>query len=205
MTFHIALSAFAGTAVEFLETAAIAYALAQSGYSREALIGTMVGSLLVMIPAPFMWPLFNLVPVHLFQLAVGVLLLWLGLSWFTKSVYRQMRGESPAWLEHPLGAHRGDTHSIHTGFRYVTALVMAKSAAVEAIEICMIVSALALGSGAWMPAVGGAVLALAATTSLVVVLKGKLRHVPAVTVKLWTGVLLSAIGAFWIYEGLAGS
>ena len=36
----------------------IAYALAQTGYPREALIGTLLGTLLVVIPAVFIGPLF---------------------------------------------------------------------------------------------------------------------------------------------------
>jgi uncharacterized membrane protein len=44
--------------------------------------------------------------------------------------------------------------------------------------------------------------ALLATAGLVFALQGKLQNVPEVSFKLWTGVILSAIGAFWIVEGV---
>ena len=44
--------------------------------------------------------------------------------------------------------------------------------------------------------------ALVATGCLVIVAKGKLQRVPEVDFRLWTGVLLSSIGLWWVYEGL---
>lgn len=79
---------------------------------------------------------------------------------------------------------------------------MTKSAAIEAFEICMIVSALAVVSGAWGSALAGMAAALLGTGCLVIAAKGALQHVPEVDFKLWTGVLLSSIGLWWLYEGL---
>ncbi|HJU06281.1 MAG TPA: hypothetical protein VJ692_14125 [Nitrospiraceae bacterium] len=202
MNLHIAIASFAGTGVEFLETAVIAYALVRTGYPREALLGTILGSLLVVIPAFFIWPLFRLIPVHIFQLAVGAMLLWLGLSWCIKSIRRKLHRQRPEWMENPLGAYQGHLEPIPARLSYFNALVMTKSAAVEGFEICLIVSALALASGAWVSALAGTLVALLATVGLVVALKGKLQSVPEVSLKLWTGVLLSVIGMFWIVEGL---
>jgi uncharacterized membrane protein len=89
---HIAVASFGSAGVEFLETAAIAYALGRTGYPREAIIGTILGALLVIIPAVFVWPLFRIIPVHIFELAVGVMLLWVGLSWSIKSIIRERAG-----------------------------------------------------------------------------------------------------------------
>jgi uncharacterized membrane protein len=33
-------------------------------------------------------------------------------------------------------------------------------------------------------------------------LHGKLQDIPEVSIKLWTGVLLSAIGLLWLWEGV---
>jgi uncharacterized membrane protein len=202
MNLHIALASFAATGIEFLETAVIAYALAQTGYPREALTGTLLGTLLVVIPALFLWPLFELIPVHIFQLAVGTMLLWLGLSWSIKSIRRKLHGRRPGWVDNPLRAYRDHRLSDRTGFSPVNALIMTKSAAVEGFEICLIVSGLALASGALLSALAGSLVALVATVGLVFAIKGHLQHVPEVSFKLWAGVILSAIGAFWIFEGL---
>ncbi len=90
MNLPIAFASFISAGIEFMETAAIAYALGKTGYPREALIGTILGTLLVLIPAVFVWPLFRLIPIHCLELAVGVMMLWLGLSWCMKSIHRNM-------------------------------------------------------------------------------------------------------------------
>jgi len=77
---------------------------------------------------------------------------------------------------------------------------MTKSAAIEAFEICMIVSAVTVASGAWGSALAGMALALLGTGCVGIVAKGTLQHVPEVDLKLWTGVLLSSIGLWWLYE-----
>ena len=71
------------------------------------MIGTILGSLLVVIPAFFVWPLFSLIPIHIFQLVVGAMLLWLGLSWCIKSIRRKLRHRRAGWMDNPLGAHQG--------------------------------------------------------------------------------------------------
>jgi uncharacterized membrane protein len=199
---QIALASFAGAGVEFLETAAIAYALARSGYPREAIIGTITGIVLVIVPALFAWPLFRLVPVNLFELGVGGMLLGLGLSWVVKSVRRKRNHQRAGWVQAPLRRYQGHLEPAPSRFSFFNAVVKTKSAAVEGFEICMIVSALALASGAWISALAGAFLALIATLGLVVLLHGRLRSVPEVALKFWSGLLLLGIGAFWIYEGL---
>src|SRR6266851_5704269 len=103
---HIAVASFASAGVEFLETAAIAYALGRSGYPREAITGTILGTLLAIIPALFVWPLFRMIPVHIFQLAVGAMLLCLGLSWSIKSIRRKLHHQRAGWIQDPLRRYR---------------------------------------------------------------------------------------------------
>jgi uncharacterized membrane protein len=202
MAFQIALASFAGAGAEFLETAAIAYALGRAGYPREALIGTLTGLLLVAVPAVFLRPLFALVPLHLFRLAAGALVAGMGMSWCVKSIVRMCRRQRSGWIGQPLGRFTNSGESIPTGFSYVHALVMTKSAAVEGFEVCVIVFPLAQATGAWMPALGGMMGALLAASGLVFLLHGKLQDIPEVSIKLWTGVLLSAIGLLWLWEGV---
>lgn len=202
MNLQIFVASFAGTGVEFLETAVIAYALARTGSVREAIIGTVLGNLLIAVPAYCAWPWLARIPIHLFQCGVGVLLLWLGGSWLITSVRRKRHGQRPGWVENPLRGFPNSSESGGTRFNFVTLLIMTKSAAIEAFEICMIVSALAVGSGAWGSALAGTTGALLGTGCLIFIAKGKLQHAPEVDFKLWTGVLLSLIGLWWLYEGL---
>ena len=160
MNIHIALASFASAGIEFLETTAIAYALARTGYPREAITGTIVGTLLVIIPAVFVWPLFGMVPVHIFQLAVGTMLLWLGSSWSIKSIRRKLHHQRAGWIQNPLHRHGDNIESAPKRFSYANALVMTKSAAIEGFEVCMIVTAMSLASRAWLSALIGAFLAL---------------------------------------------
>ncbi len=204
MNVSVAGGSFAGAGVEFLEIAAIAYALGKSGYPREAILGTGLGIAAVAAPAVFVWPLFERVPIHWFQLAVGLLLLWLGLSWVLKSVRRKRSGGRAGWVQNPLHLYEGHIEARPAGFSYFNAVVMTKSAAVESFEVCMIVSAIALPARDWVSAVAGAAAALVATLGLVFALHGSLRRVPEVALKFWAGLLLAGIGGFWGYEGVSG-
>ena len=202
MNLQIFVASFAGTGVEFLETAVIAYALARTGSVKEAIIGTALGNLLVAFPAYFAWPWLARIPIHLLQSIVGVLLLWLGVSWLIKSVRRKWHGQRPGWVENPLRAFPGSGESEEMRFSLFKTLVMTKSASIEAFEICMIVSALAVASEAWDAALAGMAVALLGTGCLVIAWKGTLHHLPEVDFKLWTGALLASIGFWWLYEGL---
>ncbi|MFY4729333.1 hypothetical protein [Nitrospira sp. BLG_2] len=202
MNLHVFIASLAGAGVEFLEMAVIAYALARTGSVAEAVIGMVLGNLLIGLPAYAAWPWLAGIPIHIFQCTVGVLLLWLGGSWVAKSVRRKRHNQRAGWMDNPMRAFPGGGESRRTRFSFFNTLVMTKSAAIEAFEICMIVSALAVASQAWGSALAGMAVALLGTGCFVMVLKGKVQHVPEVEFKLWTGALLSAIGLWWIYEGL---
>lgn len=194
---------FAGDGIEFLETAAIAYALGKSGYRREAVIGSVCGLILVTLPAFFVWPLFRLIPVHLFQLVIGVMLLGLGSFWVIKSLRRKRLHQQAGWIEHPLRRYKGHIESTHSAFSYWNAAIMTKSAAVEGFEVCLIVIGLAITSSTWSSALTGAALALITTLGLVALLHGRLQKIPEVALKFWAGVILSLVGFLWIFEGIS--
>lgn len=118
-----------------------------------------------------------------------------------KSVRRKRHKQRPEWVDDPLRGFQSCSESGGTRFNFFTTLVMTKSAAIEAFEICMIVSALAVASGAWGSPLTGMTVALLGTGCLVIVAKGTLQHVPEVDFKLWTGALLLSIGLWWLYEG----
>jgi uncharacterized membrane protein len=202
MNLQVFIASLAGTGVEFLETAVIAYALARTGSVLEAIIGTMLGNLLIALPAYFAWPWLARIPIHFFQPAVGLLLLWLGGSWLAKSVRRKRHNQRAGWVNNPMRIFPDSVRSDRPRFSSFNTLVMTKSAAIEAFEICMVVSALAVASEAWSSALAGMTVALLATGCVIIALEGKVQHVPEVDFKLWTGALLSVIGLWWLCEGV---
>jgi uncharacterized membrane protein len=71
LNFEMFLSGFMGAAVEFLEIVAIAYALARSGYVREAFWGTAIGFAIVLIAAIGLGLQLNLIPIRLLRCLAG--------------------------------------------------------------------------------------------------------------------------------------
>lgn len=87
-------------------------------------------------------------------------------------------------------------------FSQLNFLVMTKSAAIEALEVALVVITLGLASGTWIEAIAGAGLALLLTVAVVAMLHGYLLTVPDVWLKLSAGVMLLSYGTFWLAEGL---
>jgi len=203
INWEIAIAAGSSSSLEFLEIATIAYAIAQSGYRREAILGCIVGITTIAIAAILMGTSLQVIPLHWFQLITGAILLWFGWGWVKKSVQRQATGRRAGWLdEDPLAAEGIALDSQKQGFSTLNFLVMAKSAALEAIEIAIIIITLGLASNAWYEALGATGLALVISILIILVLHSYLLKVPDVSIKLGAGLLLSALGTFWLGEGL---
>ena len=202
MNLGIFVSALGGASVEFFETAAIAYAIARSGYRREATLGTITGLALVGIAAAILGTELQLIPLQFLQIGIGLVLLWFGWGWVKKSVLRQAKGKRALWVTDPLGSEGITLETQRRGFSRLNFVVMVKSAALEGLEVAIIVTTLGLASKAWDEAIWGAALALAITVAVVAVLHGHLLKVPEVLIKLSAGVLLMAFGTFWLGEGL---
>ena len=194
------LTAFSGTAVEFFETVAIAYAILHAGYPREAISATVLGHILVFIAAVFLWPMHQFIPVFWFRLAAASLLTWMGLYWTGKSLLRHLHGQRPRWVSDPLGKVGVQPHAATAAFSLFVFLVMLKSSVVEASEILLVVFPIGAATGDWFAIVSGAALAIGLVSAGAVLLHGQLRKVPEVTLKLATGVLLLAIGISWLLE-----
>ena len=201
MNIGVFLGALGGASVEFFETAAIAYAIARSGYRTEAGLGTVTGLLIVGVVAATLGTGLQQIPLRWLQIAIGLVLLWFGWGWTKKSVLRQAQGKRAGWITDPLKAE-GIVLEAQRGFSRLNFLVMVKSAALEALEVAIVVTTLGLASRAWTEALSGAGLALILTIAVVAVLHGHLLKVPEVLIKLGAGVLLLSFGTFWLGEGL---
>ena len=203
INWSVALAAGGSASLEFLETAAIAYAIARSGFRREAITGCIVGLLVVTIVAIALGTNVQFIPLHWLQMVTGSILLWFGWGWVKKSVMRQATGRRAGWItEDPLTSEGISLDSSYQGFSRLNFLVMAKSAALEAFEVAVIVITLGLASDAWYEALGATGIALIGAIILVAALHSYLIKVPDVFIKLGAGVLLCALGTFWLVEGL---
>jgi uncharacterized membrane protein len=202
MNVGVFLSALSGAGVEFFETAAIAYAIARSGYRREAVWGTISGLIAVGVAAAIVGTGLQVVPIRLLQVVIGVLLLWFGWGWTKKSVLRQARGKRAGWVINPLEAEEIVLEHRSRGFSRLNFVIMAKSAALEGLEVAIIVITLGLASSAWTEALWGAAIAFVLTTAIVAILHGHLLKVPDVLIKLGAGISLLAFGTFWLGEGI---
>jgi Ca2+/H+ antiporter, TMEM165/GDT1 family len=198
----IFIGAFLSSGVEFLEIVAIAYALAASGFRREALFGSAVGILGVTLAGALLGPELMFVRLRWLQIAAGLVLLYFGWNWTKKSVIRHVGGKRAGWIQNPLGGRILEAQNAASRFSYINFAVMTKSAALETFEVALIVITIGLSSRAWVEALGGASLALALTVGLVVVLHGYLQRWPDVLIKLGAGLILLTLGTYWLVEGL---
>lgn len=202
MNIGIFVAALSGASVEFFETAAVGYAIARSGYQREAIWGTIAGLTVVGIASVALGTSLQLVPIHLLQIAIGLVLLWFGWGWYKKSIIRQANHRRAGWITNVLEAEGIHLETRRQGFSKLNFFIMFKSAALEALEVAIVVVTLGLASRAWDEALIGTGVALLLTISVVAMLHGYLVKVPDVLLKLSAGILLLAFGTFWLGEGL---
>jgi uncharacterized membrane protein len=203
MNWSIFLAAAGSASVEFLETAAIAYAIARSGYARETIWGTVAGLTVVAVVAIALGSSLQLIPLYLLQIFIGSLLIWFGWGWVKKSVLRQAKGKRAGWMsDDPLEAEGISIETEPQGFSPLNFMIMAKSAALEGLEVAIIVTTLGLASAAWKEAISATILALFFSLGLVTLLHQYLLKLPEVLIKLCAGILLTALGTFWLGEGL---
>ena len=200
------IASFLASLVECVEALTVILAVGSIRGWRSALSGaaTAVGVLLVLILLA--GRALTRVPLHIVQLAVGVLLVLFGLRWLRKAILRSAGliplhdeeaafSKSAAAMRISNGGKPGwDKLAFSTSFN-ITML--------EGTEVVFIVIAIgAGGTGMLLPAGLGAVAALLVVVALGVILHRPLAKVPENTLKFIVGVLLSAFGTFWVGEGM---
>ncbi|MBD2302229.1 COG4280 domain-containing protein [Nostoc sp. FACHB-87] len=203
MNWSIFLAALGSTSVEFFEVVAIAYAVGSSGYVREAIWGSIVALITVLSVALALGTELHLLPLQPLQILIGGLLLWFGWGWAQKSVRRLAAGRRAGWINDDVLEKEGivlEQESV--GFSKLNFLIMTKSVALEALEIVVIVMTLGLASSAWSEAITATGLALLLSLVVVVFLHQYLVKLPEVLIKLGAGIMLSAMGTFWLGEGI---
>ncbi len=195
------IASFTGTAIEFFETVAIAYAIVRAGYPREAISALILGHVLVFVLAIFLFPLHEFFPVFWLRLVAAVLLTSMGLYWSFKSLRRIQAHERPRWVEDPLGkVEVTPAVATATAFSPFVFFVMGKSSVIEASEILLVVFPIAAASTAWRQVLWGAAAGIFVVSVTAWVLHGQLKKIPEVKLKLVIGLILSILGISWLWE-----
>jgi uncharacterized membrane protein len=82
------LSAFLASLVEAVEALTIVLAVAAVRGWHPAGIGALAGLMVLILIVVGLGPILDLVPLHLLQLTIGILLLLFGMRWLRKAVLR---------------------------------------------------------------------------------------------------------------------
>jgi uncharacterized membrane protein len=189
-----------------VEALTIVLAVAMVRGWRPAGLGALagLGSLALIVVA--LGPLLERVPLHLLQLAIGILLLLFGLRWLRKAILRSA-GVIP--LHDEAAAFAAETAELRDQARrhaarldWLAALASFKAVLLEGLEVVFIVIALSAGRGLLGPASAGALAACLLVACVGVVVHRPLARVPENTLKFAVGVMLAAFGVFWTGEGL---
>ena len=199
-------SAFLASLVEAVEALTIVLAVATVRGWRPAGLGALAGLVLLVLIVAALGPLLDRVPLHLLQLAIGILLLLFGMRWLRKAILRSA-GVIP--LHDEAMAFAIETAELREQARrqqarldWLAALASFKAVLLEGLEVVFIVIAVSAGRGLLVPASAGALAACLLVAGAGFAVHRPLARVPENTLKFAVGVMLSAFGVFWTGEGL---
>lgn len=203
--FPAVTAAFLASIVEVVEAFTIVLAVGTTRGWRPAIMGTAAALAVLALIVVILGPALQLIPIHVLQLFVGVLLLLFGLGWLRKAVLRAA-GVIP--LHDEAEAFAGETAELQsqTGaantLRWIAGIAAFKAVLLEGLEVVFIVIAIGAGKGLLWEASLGALAACILVLGVGAFLHKPLAQVPENTLKFGVGVMLSAFGVFWTGEGL---
>jgi len=198
-------AAFLASLVEAVEALTIVLAVATVRGWRPAGLGALAGLVSLVLIVVTLGPLFEYVPLHLLQLAIGILLLLFGMRWLRKAILRAA-GVIP--LHDEAMAFAAETAELREQARrhearldWLATLAGFKAVLLEGLEVVFIVIALSAHPGLFVPASVGAIAACLLVAGAGVFMHRPLARVPENKLKFAVGVMLSAFGIFWTGEG----
>jgi uncharacterized membrane protein len=198
-------AAFLASLVEAVEALTIVLAVATVRGWRPAGLGAFAGLVALALIVVALGPLLDLVPLHLLQLVIGILLLLFGMRWLRKAILRSagvipLHDEAMAFAAETADL-RGQASRQVAGLDWLAALTSFKAVLLEGLEVVFIVIAASAGGGL-LAASAGALAACLLVAGAGLVVHRPLARVPENTLKFAVGVMLSAFGIFWTGEGL---
>jgi uncharacterized membrane protein len=199
-------AAFLASLVEAVEALTIVLAVATVRGWRPAGLGALAGLVLLVLIVVVFGPLLDRVPLHLLQVAIGVLLLMFGTRWLRKAI---LRSAAVIPLHDEAVAFATETAELREQARprgsrldWLAGLTSFKAVLLEGLEVVFIVMAVGASRGLFVPASVGALAACLLVAGIGLVVHRPLTRVPENALKLAVGVMLCAFGVFWTGEGL---
>jgi Ca2+/H+ antiporter, TMEM165/GDT1 family len=199
-------AAFLASLVEAVEALTIVLAVATVRGWRPAGLGASAGLASLILIVVALGPLLDRVPLHLLQLAIGILLLLFGMRWLRKAILRSagvipLHDETMAFATETAEL-REQANRHEARLDWLAGLASFKAVLLEGLEVVFIVIAVGAGRGLLFPASAGALAACLLVAAIGLVVHRPLARVPENTLKFAVGVMLSAFGVFWTGEGL---
>jgi len=197
-------AAFLGSFVEVVEAFTIVLAVGITRSWRPALQGTALALAILVVLVLAFGPLFALIPLHLMQFGVGVLLLLFGMRWLRKAILRAA-GFIPLHDEAKAFAHETNVlqrQRLDKRADYLAMIAAFKAVLLEGVEVVFIVIAVGTAHGMTAYAGLGALAAVALVLAIGALVHKPLTQIPENALKLAVGIMLTAFGLFWIGEGL---
>jgi len=189
------LATFLAATIEGVEMAAILVGVATARGWRSTILGAVAGFSLLTVLTVVLGNALLRIPIQGLRVAVGSLLLILGLQWLKKALLRiaRPRTKKRASVEaQPLSPTKIDWYSFVVAFKAVL---------LEGLEIAFIVVTFGAEASQIGTAVIGALAALVAVGGIVFLTRKWLSRVPREWLRFAVGVALAAFGAFWAAEG----
>lgn len=197
-------AAFLASFVEVVEAFTIVLAVGLTRGWRPALLGTGLGILLLAALVLIFGPLLALIPIHIVQYAVGVLLILFGMRWLRKAILRSIGIIAIHDEEKAFAAETAELERQQNDRRasYIAGLAAFKAVVLEGIEVIFIVIAVGATQGLTVYAGLGALAAFVVVLAVGLALHRPLSQVPENTLKFVVGLMLTSFGIFWTGEGL---
>lgn len=197
-------ASFLASMVEVVEAFTIVLAVGITQSWRPAFIGTGLALLALAAIVLVFGPLLTLVPLHLLQYVVGVLLMLFGMRWLRKAILRAA-GRIALHDEEMAFANETETLARQKADRradYLAGLAAFKAVLLEGVEVVFIVIAVGAAHGATLYAGLGAAAAVAVVLAVGLMVHKPLSQVPENSLKFVVGLMLTSFGIFWTGEGL---
>ena len=191
------LATFLAATIEGVEMAAILVGVGTTRGWRSTILGTLAGFAVLTALTAVLGTALLRIPIQGLRVAVGSLLLILGLQWLKKALLRiaRPRTKKRASVEgQVLSRKRIDWYALVVAFKAVL---------LEGLEITFIVVTFGAEANQIGTAVIGALAAFIAVGGVPFLTRRWLSRVPREWLRFAVGVVLVAFGTFWAAEGVS--